>query len=113
MHASRVSHMLSLACRRQLLKAHHDAVGPAVLYFGCRNSADDFLYETDLKGFAHDGTLNKLELAFSREGSKKMYVQHIMKEQVCRLHLTALIMPLLSDASSHMILFSSQDLPQT
>ena len=83
MHATRASKMQSLSCRRQvLLKAHQGAVGPAVLYFGCRSSSEDFLYEADLKKFADDGTLTKLELAFSREGGKKIYVQHTMKEQV-------------------------------
>lgn len=57
-------------------------MGPAVLYFGCRSPSEDFLYESDLRAFATDGTLNRLELAFSREGSQKVYVQHKMREQV-------------------------------
>ena len=64
------------------MKAHTGAVGQAILYFGCRSPSEDFLYEADLKSFADDGTLDKLELAFSRQGSKKVYVQHILKEQV-------------------------------
>lgn len=40
--------------------------GEAVLYFGCRRPGEDFLYQSDLEGFAADGTLSRLRVAFSR-----------------------------------------------
>ena len=54
--------------------------GPCWLFFGCRQPAEDFLYEDDLKGFLQDGTLDRLEVAFSRHQSSKVYVQHKMAE---------------------------------
>jgi len=54
--------------------------GEAWLFFGCRSSEEDYLYREDLEGFAGDGTLTRLELAFSREQAEKVYVQHRMLE---------------------------------
>mmetsp|Transcript_6849 Transcript_6849/g.13626 ORF Transcript_6849/g.13626 Transcript_6849/m.13626 type:complete len:656 (+) Transcript_6849:68-2035(+) len=47
-----------------------------LLYFGCRHTDHDFIYEEEMKSAVEDGTLSKLELAFSREGKAKDYVQH-------------------------------------
>eukprot|EP00889_Picochlorum_renovo_P008486 jgi/Picre1/35516/NNA_002977.t1 len=47
-----------------------------LLYFGCRHRDHDFIYEEEMKSAVEDGTLSKLELAFSREGKSKDYVQH-------------------------------------
>ena len=69
-------------CRRQLLKSHAATTGIALLYFGCRGPSEDFLYRSDLESFEADGTLSRLELAFSRDGQNKAYVQHRMKQQV-------------------------------
>ena len=54
--------------------------GEAWLFFGCRSSEEDYLYREDLEGFAGDGTLSRLEVAFSREQAEKVYVQHRMLE---------------------------------
>lgn len=56
--------------------------GPARLFFGCRRSDEDFLYKTELEQFAADGTLSSLDVAFSRAGPEKVYVQHLMLKQV-------------------------------
>ena len=71
-----------MSYRRQLVRDHRGPVGQAVLYFGCRSRQEDFLYDEELRGFAADGTLDQLELAFSRETREKVYVQHLMKQQV-------------------------------
>lgn len=70
-------------CRRQLAKTLEGSLGPAILYFGCRSRKQDFLYRDELQAFAEDGILTKLELAFSRETAEKVYVQDLMKRQVC------------------------------
>jgi cytochrome P450 / NADPH-cytochrome P450 reductase len=56
-------------------------VGTSLLFFGCRNPQQDYLYEEELKEFAEEG-ITKLECAFSRlEGQPKMYVQNALKEK--------------------------------
>ena len=55
-------------------------IGKCILYFGCCKRNVDFLYKDELEKFRSDGVLTELHLAFSRETSKKVYVQHKMKE---------------------------------
>ena len=57
-------------------------VGPAWLFCGCRRREEDFLYGQELQGFASEGTLTRLEVAFSRKGPSKVYVQHLLRERV-------------------------------
>ncbi len=54
--------------------------GRAWLLFGERQRAHDFLYEAELKAWLSDGTLSRLDVAFSRDQAKKDYVQHRMAE---------------------------------
>jgi len=56
-------------------------VGRTVLFFGCRNQKEDFLYSDEWKQYATD-LADKFSLitAFSREGPKKVYVQHRLQE---------------------------------
>lgn len=54
-------------------------LGPAVLFFGCRNRAHDFIYEDELAGAQECGALTTLHVAFSRAGPAKDYVQHRME----------------------------------
>jgi cytochrome P450/NADPH-cytochrome P450 reductase len=56
------------------------ALGPALLFFGCRDPQQDFLYEDELKGFAHEGIV-ALHVAFSRSAAEKVYVQHLIAQQ--------------------------------
>lgn len=49
------------------------------MFFGCRKEDEDFLYKDDLHGFVTNGTLTKLELAFSRQEDTKVYVQNRME----------------------------------
>lgn len=61
------------------------APGPNWLFFGNPHAATDFLYEEELKQFAQDGYLHRLDTAFSRDQSQKIYVQDRMREQGAEL----------------------------
>lgn len=57
-------------------------VGPTVLFFGCRKSTEDFMYESEWEEYKKVlGDKFELVTAFSRQGSKKVYVQHRLKER--------------------------------
>lgn len=57
------------------------AGGRSWLFFGERNFRTDFLYQTEWQGWLKDGTLGQMDVAFSRDSSEKIYVQHRMKER--------------------------------
>lgn len=72
-----------VSCRRALAQADgHDASGKAVLYFGCRKREEDYLYGDHFEEFCADGTLARLAVAFSRAQEDKVYVQHLLAQQV-------------------------------
>jgi cytochrome P450/NADPH-cytochrome P450 reductase len=62
---------------RAALKARGAALGPAMLFFGCRHPEQDYLYADELKGFAADGIM-ELHTAFSRGEAPKTYVQNLI-----------------------------------
>eukprot|EP00164_Ancoracysta_twista_P001481 GFYU01001933.1.p1 GENE.GFYU01001933.1~~GFYU01001933.1.p1 ORF type:complete len:645 (-),score=228.47 GFYU01001933.1:109-2043(-) len=62
-------------------RRHQQATGETHMYFGCRERAKDFIYEDEFLEATRDGTLTDLQLAFSREGATKDYVQHRLMEQ--------------------------------
>jgi cytochrome P450/NADPH-cytochrome P450 reductase len=57
-----------------------EALGDAMLFFGCRHPEQDFIYAEELKAWSHRG-LMKLHTAFSRSGERKVYVQDLIREQ--------------------------------
>ena len=51
------------------------------LYFGCRLKQHDYIYGNEFEQYYHDEILTTYRVAFSRQNKdKKMYVQHLMKE---------------------------------
>ncbi|MGE9269280.1 MAG: hypothetical protein ACQKBU_00635, partial [Verrucomicrobiales bacterium] len=50
------------------------------LFFGDQKSACDFLYQEELDNLQKEGVLNRLDVAFSRDTDKKVYVQDRMRE---------------------------------
>jgi cytochrome P450 / NADPH-cytochrome P450 reductase len=69
---------------RAARKAKGAALGPAMLFFGCRHPDQDYLYADDLKAFAADG-ITELHTAFSRAEGPKTYVQHLVAAQKDRV----------------------------
>jgi len=55
-------------------------VGETILYFGCRHSNEDYIYEEELAKYKDEGLLTKLYVAFSRDQAEKVYVQHLLEQ---------------------------------
>ena len=56
------------------------ARGPSWLVFGERNFETDFLYQTEWQAYLKEGLLERMNVAFSRDGIQKTYVQHRLLE---------------------------------
>ena len=50
------------------------------LFFGNQRLADDFLYQLEWSDWRKDGLLTRADLAWSRQGEHKVYVQHKITE---------------------------------
>ena len=59
----------------QQRSANGDA-GRNWLIFGNQRFTDDFLYQAEWQQFRKDGLLTRADLAWSRQGAEKVYVQH-------------------------------------
>jgi len=57
------------------------ATGKNWLFFGHRNYTHDFLYQLEWQDWLANGTLNRMDVAFSRDQPEKRYVQDAMWEQ--------------------------------
>ena len=66
-------------------RALDGATGRNWLFFGEQHQATDFLYGNELLEYQRKGNLHRLDLAFSRDQSYKIYVQHRMLEQAKEL----------------------------
>ena len=57
------------------------ATGRNWLFFGDRRFTHEFLYQLEWQDALKDGSLTRLDLAFSRDAPQKVYVQHRLWEQ--------------------------------
>lgn len=67
---------------------HREALGLGAkswLFFGERNFRTDFLYQTEWQEWHREGLLTRIDLAFSRDGERKVYVQQRLLEQAASL----------------------------
>ncbi|TWD44830.1 sulfite reductase (NADPH) flavoprotein alpha-component [Agrobacterium vitis] len=62
------------------------AKGRNWLFFGDRNYHGDFIYRDEVLGHVRDGFLTRLDLAFSRDQSEKIYVQTRMQDKGADLY---------------------------
>ena len=62
------------------------AKGKNWLLFGDQRAATDFLYRDELDALMHDGVLTRLDTAFSRDQTEKIYVQQRMLEHAAELY---------------------------
>ncbi|KAJ1558496.1 hypothetical protein HK096_011437 [Nowakowskiella sp. JEL0078] len=64
-------------------------VSSTVLYFGCRNE-DDYIYREEIEQFVSEGTLDAIEVAYSRPKTNmsKKYVQHLLLENASKIWKT-------------------------
>jgi sulfite reductase (NADPH) flavoprotein alpha-component len=67
-------------------RREHGHQGDNWLVFGERTFADDFLYQLEWLRYRKDGSLSRLDVAFSRDQEEKVYVQHRLREQGRRLY---------------------------
>lgn len=64
--------------------AERDALGASGknwLFFGDRSFRSDFLYQVEWLDYRKRGLLTRLDVAFSRDGAEKVYVQHRIRER--------------------------------
>ncbi|MCC3422471.1 MAG: nitric oxide synthase oxygenase [Microcoleus sp. PH2017_01_SCD_O_A] len=74
-----VSPLIAFLQYRDALLQQGQPLGDATLYFGCRNHSD-FLYQEQMQTWQNQGVLSGLEVAFSRLGDQKLYVQNLMQQ---------------------------------
>jgi sulfite reductase (NADPH) flavoprotein alpha-component len=61
------------------------APGRNWVFFGDQHAATDFLYEEEWNDYLANGQVTKLDLAWSRDQEKKVYVQDKMRESGAEL----------------------------
>lgn len=56
------------------------ASGKNWLFFGDQHEQTDFLYRDEIKDWTDGGLLTRTDLAWSRDGNEKVYVQHLIEK---------------------------------
>ncbi|MEM9300978.1 MAG: flavodoxin domain-containing protein [Pseudomonadota bacterium] len=72
---------------RAFVQARSEAGAPGDnwLIFGHRNFRTDFLYQLEWQRALKGGDLARLDVAFSRDGDERRYVQHVVADQAAEL----------------------------
>lgn len=63
---------------RDVFQKRGEEVGPMAMYFGVRNSSNEYTYGEELEAYHQAGLLTHLRPAFSRDQAHKIYVQDKM-----------------------------------
>ncbi|HLP05952.1 MAG TPA: hypothetical protein VK152_11035, partial [Paludibacter sp.] len=63
-----------------------DKRGKSWLVFGNRHSESEFLYQLEWQRHLREGSLTRMDVAFSRDTEEKTYVQHRLQEQGKQLY---------------------------
>jgi sulfite reductase (NADPH) flavoprotein alpha-component len=71
---------IGVAPFRAFMQAH-DASGDNWMFFGIQTFTQDFLYQVEWQSYLKSGLLTRMDVAFSRDEAKKVYVQERLKEQ--------------------------------
>ena len=78
------------------IKVADEELGPAHLYFGCRQHDVDYIYRDEMARMKDKGVVSELNVAFSREpGAEKIYVQDLLAKH------TELIKDLMLNKQGH------------
>lgn len=67
-------------------RAERGAQGRNWLFFGDRNFSGDFLYQLEWQKHLQQGSLHRLDVAFSRDQEHKVYVQDRLRERAAELY---------------------------
>ncbi|KAI2795909.1 hypothetical protein BLOT_016382 [Blomia tropicalis] len=67
---------------RQWMLDQGKPIGDTILYFGCRKQDEDFLYREEIEKYVESKAITKLNLAFSRDQAEKVYVTHLLKNNM-------------------------------
>ena len=67
-------------------RENQGAKGNSWLFFGEQRFRSDFLYQTEWQKFLKDGTLEKMNVAFSRDQAEKVYIQHKLLEEAASVY---------------------------
>ncbi len=67
-------------------RQYHGTLNNSWLIWGDKNRKRDFLYEDQLMEMYNNQTLGKIDVAFSRDGIQKEYVQDIVQQQKDELY---------------------------
>jgi len=66
-------------------RAERNALGGNWLFYGDRTFSEDFLYQLEWQRHLQHGRLDKLDVAFSRDQDKKVYVQDRLRENAAEV----------------------------
>lgn len=67
-------------------RAATGAKGRNWLFFGDQHFTYDFLYQLEWQDYLKQGVLSRMDVAFSRDGPEKVYVQHRLREHAREIY---------------------------